>query len=155
MFTSATFSKAGGGFLPLQRLDRAQTAFLVIVSLVDLVRSLSRGSSISASDPSELLLKHSGAEDWLTSTVEEGCCSSARSPCTLRCPLRCCPRPTQPSEYKQTTVTDTCHNKDKIQHLRHSEGHLLLNVLKVRVEQLYEDRHRASLDHRLCLHGRA
>lgn len=35
-----TFSKAGGGFLPLQRLDRAHTAFLVIVNLVDLVRSL-------------------------------------------------------------------------------------------------------------------
>ena len=35
-----TFSKAGGGFFPLQRLDRAQTAFLVMVNLVDLVRSL-------------------------------------------------------------------------------------------------------------------
>lgn len=40
MRQSGTFSKAGGGFFPLQRLDRAQTAFLVMVNLVDLVRSL-------------------------------------------------------------------------------------------------------------------
>lgn len=35
-----TFSKAGGGFFPLQRLDNAHTAFLVMVNLVDLVNSL-------------------------------------------------------------------------------------------------------------------
>lgn len=35
-----TFSKAGGGFFPLQRFDRAHTAFLVMVNLVDLVKSL-------------------------------------------------------------------------------------------------------------------
>lgn len=33
--------------------------------------------------------------------------------------------------------------------------YLLLNVLKVRVEQLYEDWHGSSLDHRLGLQGRA
>lgn len=35
-----TCSKGGGGFFPLQRLDKAHTAFLVMVNLVDLVRSL-------------------------------------------------------------------------------------------------------------------
>lgn len=33
--------------------------------------------------------------------MEEGCCSSARSPDTLRCPLRCYPGPTQPGEHKK------------------------------------------------------
>lgn len=40
VMTTGTFSKAGGGFFPLQRFDRAHTAFLVMVSLVDLVKSL-------------------------------------------------------------------------------------------------------------------
>lgn len=43
----------------------------------------------------------------------------------------------------------------KSQRLGPGGGHLLLDVLKVRVEQLYEDRHGAGLDHRLRLHGRA
>ena len=38
-----TLVKSGGGFLPLQRLLRAQTAFLVMESLVDLVRRVKRG----------------------------------------------------------------------------------------------------------------
>lgn len=37
-----TFSNSGGGLFPLQRFDKAQTAFRVIVSLVDVVRSLNR-----------------------------------------------------------------------------------------------------------------
>lgn len=49
--SGATFSNAGGGFFPLQRLDRAQTAFLVMVSRVDLVRSLSKERSFSAAAP--------------------------------------------------------------------------------------------------------
>lgn len=44
MFYSAdarrTFSNSGGGLFPRHRLDSAQTAFLVMVSLVDLVNSL-------------------------------------------------------------------------------------------------------------------
>lgn len=35
-----TFAKSGGGFLPLQRLDRAHTALRVVVSRLDLARSL-------------------------------------------------------------------------------------------------------------------
>ena len=35
-----TLAKSGGGFFPLQRLERAQTKFLVIDNLVDLVRTL-------------------------------------------------------------------------------------------------------------------
>lgn len=38
--SSLTFANSGGGFFPRQRFDRAQTAFRVIVSRVDLVRSL-------------------------------------------------------------------------------------------------------------------
>lgn len=41
-----TFSKSGGGLLPLQRLDKAHTAFLVIVRRVDLVSSLGKRSII-------------------------------------------------------------------------------------------------------------
>jgi len=39
-----TFAKSGGGDLPLQRLERAQTAFLVMESLVDLAKSCRIGS---------------------------------------------------------------------------------------------------------------
>ena len=38
-----TLVKSGGGFLPLQRLLRAHTAFLVIERRVDLVRRVRRG----------------------------------------------------------------------------------------------------------------
>ena len=38
-----TFEKSGGGFFPLQRLLRAQTALRVIDSRVDLVSSVRRG----------------------------------------------------------------------------------------------------------------
>lgn len=38
-----TLLKSGGGFLPLQRFESAQTAFLVVVSLLECVSSLSRG----------------------------------------------------------------------------------------------------------------
>lgn len=37
---SLTIANSGGGFFPRQRFDRAQTAFRVIVSRVDFVRSL-------------------------------------------------------------------------------------------------------------------
>lgn len=37
-----TLSNSGGGFFPLHKFDKAQTAFRVIVNLVDLVRSLKR-----------------------------------------------------------------------------------------------------------------
>lgn len=37
-----TLSNSGGGLFPLHRFDKAQTAFRVIVSLVDVVRSLNR-----------------------------------------------------------------------------------------------------------------
>lgn len=150
----ATFSNAGGGFFPLQRLDRAQTAFLVMVSLVDLVRSLSRESGISASAPAAV---HSprGGEDGRTSTAGGGCCSSARSLGTPRCRLRCYPKPTPPAEYKHTGVTSTAHEGPNAASVPVQRGHLLLDVLKVRVEQFYEDGHGAGLDHRLRLHGRA
>lgn len=123
-----------------------------MVSLVDLVRSLSRESSFSASAPAAV---HSprGGGDWRTSTVEEGCCSSARSLGTLRCRLRCYPKPTQPAEHKHTGVTSTARYSPNAASTSVPWGHLLLDVLKVRVEQFYEDRHGAGLDHRLCLHG--
>lgn len=38
--SSLTFANSGGGFFPRQRFDSAQTAFRVIVSRVDFVRSL-------------------------------------------------------------------------------------------------------------------
>lgn len=37
-----TFSNSGGGLFPLHRFDKAHTAFRVMVSLVDVVRSLNR-----------------------------------------------------------------------------------------------------------------
>jgi len=37
-----TLSNSGGGLFPLHKFDKAQTAFRVIVNLVDLVRSLKR-----------------------------------------------------------------------------------------------------------------
>lgn len=40
LVSSLTFANSGGGFFPRQRFDRAHTAFRVIVSLVDFVRSL-------------------------------------------------------------------------------------------------------------------
>lgn len=44
-----TFSNSGGGLLPLQRLDSAHTAFLVIVRRVDLVSSLKEGRTVNKS----------------------------------------------------------------------------------------------------------
>lgn len=37
-----TLSNSGGGLFPLHKFDKAQTAFRVIVNLVDFVRSLKR-----------------------------------------------------------------------------------------------------------------
>lgn len=37
-----TLSNSGGGLFPLHKFDKAQTAFRVIVNLVDFVRSLER-----------------------------------------------------------------------------------------------------------------
>ena len=45
-FWPLTLLNSGGGFLPLQRFESAQTAFLVIESRVDLVNRVKSGSRI-------------------------------------------------------------------------------------------------------------
>lgn len=105
-----TFSKAGGGFFPLQRLDRAHTAFLVMVNLVDLVRSLKQAKSQHVIIEMNECSCCTDKKDGLTLIVVEGCYSSARSPCTLRYPLRYFPRPTQPAENTTTQQTLVTYN---------------------------------------------
>ena len=140
---NGTFSKAGGGFFPLQRLERAQTAFLVIVNLVDLVRSLKwqRKANLSKSDHIRILLLVEKLKEEirqekseLTLTVVEGYYSSAHSPCKLHCPQQYYLRPTQPAENETLAQCRTKQAHNVTHHSSHTVCYLFLDVLKIGVE---------------------
>lgn len=103
--------------------------------------------------------ENEGRFDWkvetkeLTLIVVEGCCSSAHSPCTQHCPLQCYPEPTQPEETSRHKHRGYGCGTTAVSQQWLWDYYLFLDVLKVGVQQFYEDRHRSGLNHRLCLQG--
>lgn len=70
--TGLTFAKSGGGFLPLHRLDRAHTAFRVVVRRLDLASSLHRAEPAVSTALTQ--------SDKRRQTTNTYCCKDGRMP---------------------------------------------------------------------------
>lgn len=81
-----TLSNSGGGLFPLHKFDRAQTAFRVIVSLVDFVRSLKRQRpwiTILDVEASKGIKRRKTSLILRKSNHYSTCCSSSHAACDL------------------------------------------------------------------------
>lgn len=103
-----TLVKSGGGFFPRHRLDRAHTAFRVVVRRLDFSSSLNKTKSWVHDELNRI--KETNKQTTLTAAETGGRHSSTQSLCTLNYLLLCSPRPKRPETQNKSSDLGQNHS---------------------------------------------